>query len=295
MSFLQVFRRGGEARVSAFCAVGNALLAAFKLAAGLIGHSGAMVGDAVHSASDMAGSVIAAWGVTMSRRPADKSHPYGHERVECLASLALGSLLLAAGAGIGFDAARSLLTGAYAAAPAPGKLPLAAAVVSIAVKELMYHAAMRAARRTGLSALRAEAWDHRSDALSSVGVLVGIWGARHGLPALEPLACAVICALILKAAAGILTDAAGRLVDRSCDEKTFSALRECAQNVKGVIRVDTLRARTFASRLYVDVEISADALLTLRESHRIAQNVHDAVEGAFPRVKHVMVHVNPAE
>ncbi len=294
MGFPDIFRRGNAARTSAFCAAGNAVLAAFKLFAGVSGGSAAMVSDAVHSASDMAGSLIAAWGVTVSRLPADESHPYGHERIECLASLALGALLGAAGFGIGCDAARSLVSGAYASRVPPGTLPLAAAVVSVGVKELMYRAAMRAYRATGLSALRAEAWDHRADALSSLGALAGIWGARHGLPALEPLACAVICAFIVKAAWDILADAAGRLTDRSCDADTLEALRSCAAGVEGVLAVDMLRARAFASRLYVDVEISADAALTLRESHGIANAVRDAIKRAFPQVKHAMVHVNPA-
>ena len=281
------------ARVSAFCAAGNFALSAFKLAAGVIGHSGAMISDGIHSASDVLGSLIAAGGVKLSERPADASHPYGHERLECIAALFLAGLLLTAGIGIGFDAAKSLISGAYKEAAIPGTLPLIAAVVSIVVKEAMYQFVIRAARRTGLSALRAEAWDHRSDALSSVGALIGIAGARAGLPALEPLASAVICALIARAAVGIFRDAIDKLVDRSCDAATLDRLRSCAASVEGVKSVDLLRAREFASRLYVDIEISADATLPLVKAHDIARSVHDAVEHEFPRVKHVMVHVNP--
>ena len=192
-----ILSENSAVRVSALCAAGNFALAAFKLAAGVIGHSGAMISDGVHSASDVLGSLVAAGGVRLSERPADATHPYGHERLECIAALILGCVLLGAGAGIGFDAAKSLFSGAYKTAEQPGLLPLIAAAVSILVKELMFHYVMRAAKRTGLSALRAEAWHHRSDALSSVGALAGIWGARAGWPALEPLASAVICALII--------------------------------------------------------------------------------------------------
>lgn len=285
----------GAARVSLLCAAGNCVLTAFKLVAGVAGGSGAMISDAVHSASDVLGSLVAAAGVRLSELPADESHPYGHERLECVAALFLGGVLLTAGCGIGYEAAKTLVTGAYKSAETPGVLPLAAAAVSIVTKEFMCRAVMRAARRTGLAALRAEAWHHRSDALSSVGALAGIWGARHGLPALEPLASALICALIVKAAFGIFRDAVDKLVDHACAPETLACLRACVLSVPGVISVDMLRAREFASRLLVDVEISADGTLPLRKTHAIANAVHDAVECEFPQVKHVMVHVNPAE
>ena len=293
MGFLHFFEAGSAARVSAVCAAGNFILAAFKLFAGLIGHSSAMISDAVHSASDVLGSLVAAGGVRLSERPADDSHPYGHERLECIAALFLAALLLAAGGGIGFEAARSLVSGAYRTSAAPGLLPLVAAVVSIVVKEGMYQFVIRAAKRTGLSALRAEAWDHRSDALSSVGALIGIGGARAGLPALEPAASAVICIFIVKAAVGIFREAVDKLVDHSCDAATLQALRECAEGIEGVRSVDLLRAREFASRLYVDIEVSADAQLTLSKAHDIGRNVHNALEHEFPKIKHVMVHLNP--
>ena len=282
-----------DTAVPAVCAAGNLALTVFKLIAGLTGHSSAMISDAVHSASDVLGSLVAAGGVHLSARPADDTHPYGHERLECVAALFLGGTLLAVGAGIGWNAAGALITGTYTASPMPGALPLAAAVVSIAVKELMYRLAIRAAKRTGLTALRAEAWDHRADALSSVGALIGIAGARAGFPALEPVASVVICAFIIKAAVGIFREAVDKLVDRSCDAATLEQLRECAAAVPGVRSVDMLRAREFASRLYVDIEIGADASLSLLQAHEIARSVHNALERDFPRVKHAMVHINP--
>jgi len=281
------------AAVPAVCAAGNLALTVFKLAAGLLGGSSAMVSDAVHSASDVLGSLVAAGGVRLSERPADDTHPYGHERLECVAALFLGGVLLAVGVGIGWSAARSLVSGAYKTAQAPGTLPLVAAAVSIVVKELMYQFVIRAARRTGLTALRAEAWDHRSDALSSVGALLGIAGTRAGFPAMEPLASAVICAFIVKAALGIFRESVDKLVDRSCDASTLERLRKCALGVAGVKSVDLLRARAFASRLYVDIEIGVDASLSLIKAHDIARNVHFALERDFPQVKHAMVHINP--
>ena len=144
-------------------------------------------------------------------------------------------------------------------------------------------------------ALMASAWHHRSDALSSIGALVGIAGARMGYPVLEPIASLVICIFILKAAIDIFRDAMRRMVDRSSDSATEESIRRCVLSQDNVLGIDLLQTREFGSRIYVDLEITADADLTLRESHKIAENVHDAIEKNFPKVKHVMIHVNPGE
>ena len=140
----------------------------------------------------------------------------------------------------------------------------------------------------------ADAWHHRSDALSSVGALVGIAGARMGVPLLDPLASVVICAFIAKAAFDIFRDAIDKMVDHSGDPATEAAVRACVEEHDDVCRVDVLRTREFGNRLYVELEIAVDGDLTLHEAHAVAEGVHDDVEKAFPQVKHIMVHVNPA-
>ena len=280
-------------RVSLVGAVGNLLLTAFKLLAGVLAHSGAMISDAVHSASDVFSSLIVIIGVRLAGKTPDKGHPYGHERFECVAAIVLSVVLFLVGGGIGWNALQVILKGTYREMEPPGALALAAALVSIVSKEAMFWYTWRSARRIRSTALKAEAWHHRSDALSSVGALVGIAGTRLGVPVLEPAASLVICLFIWKAALQVFRDAIDHLVDHACDDQLEAALRQCAEDQPGVLGVDLLQTRMFGSRVYVDLEIRADGSLTLVEGHAIAEQVHRAVEEQFPQVKHIMVHVNP--
>ena len=253
-----------------------------------------MISDAVHSSSDVIGSLIVIVGVKMSEKSSDKDHPYGHERMESVASLILAGILAAAGVSIGREALLSIWKRTYLTAAAPGVLALVAAIVSIVVKEAMFWYTWVNAKKIRSGALKAEAWHHRSDALSSVGALIGIGGALLGLHVMEPAASIVICLFILKVAVDIFREAVDNMVDHACDAETEEAIRSCAAGQEGVIRVDILRTREFGRKIYVDLEISADGNLTLYEAHDLAQKVHDTIEATFPEVKHIMVHVNPA-
>ena len=281
-------------RVSRGAIAANALLAAFKLLAGLLARSGAMVSDAVHSASDVLSTVAVMIGVKAAARESDREHPYGHERMECVAAIVLAVVLLLTGLFIGWAGVRRISGAGDGALPVPGLLALVAAGVSILVKEAMFYVTRRAARRIDSDALMADAWHHRSDALSSVGALVGIAGARLGLPVLDPLASVLICVFIAKAALDIFRDAVNKMVDHSCDEETERAVRELALAHEGVRAVDRLMTREFGSRVYIEMEIAVDGTLPLTEAHAIAERVHDDMEAAFPKVKHIMIHVNPA-
>ena len=282
-------------RVSTVSIIINLLLASFKFLAGALGHSGAMISDAVHSSSDVIGSLIVIVGVKMSEKSSDKDHPYGHERMESVASLILAGILAAAGFSIGREACLSVWKRTYLTAAAPGVLALIAAIVSIVVKEAMFWYTWINAKKIRSGALKAEAWHHRSDALSSVGALIGIGGALLGVRVMEPIASIVICLFILKVAIDIFREAVDNMVDHACDTETEEAIRSCAAKQEGVIRVDILRTREFGRKIYVDLEISADGNLTLFAAHDIAQKVHDTIEETFPEVKHIMVHVNPAK
>ncbi len=281
-------------RVSLVSVAGNTALALFKLLAGVLAHSGAMISDAVHSASDVLSSFIVIIGVKLSARQADREHPYGHERFECVAAIVLAVILALTGVLIGVRAVESISEG-ETALQTPGLLALIAAAVSILAKEGMYWYTRAYARRLRSPSLMANAWHHRSDALSSVGALIGIAGARLGLPVMEPIASLVICVFILKAAYDIFRDATGKMVDRACDEETERRLADCVLQEEQVLGIDRLQTREFGSRIYVDLEIRADGALTLWESHEIAERVHDRIEREFPAVKHIMVHVNPSE
>ncbi|MBQ3277237.1 MAG: cation transporter [Oscillospiraceae bacterium] len=282
-------------RVSVVSILGNAALSLLKLLAGILAHSGAMISDAVHSASDVFSSIIVIIGVKLSVKKADKEHPYGHERFECVAAIVLSVVLVVTGLLIGRSAVESILSADRSTIAIPGRLALAAAVVSIVCKEAMYWYTRFYAKRLDSSALMANAWHHRSDALSSVGALIGIAGARLGYPILEPVASLVICVFILKAAYDIFREAVGKMVDRSCDAETEQAMRACAMTQDQVLGVDSIQTRQFGSRIYVDIEIRADGGLSLSQGHAVAEAVHDRIEEQFPRVKHIMVHVNPDE
>ncbi|MCI9075586.1 MAG: cation transporter [Dorea sp.] len=279
-------------RVSLVSVVWNLVLSVFKLFAGIIARSGAMVSDAVHSASDVFSSVVVMAGVKMASKESDKEHPFGHERLECVAAIVLSTVLVATGLGIGYTAVMKLIRGEYVTA-VPGRLALVAAVVSIAVKEAMFWYTRYYAKKIDSGALMADAWHHRSDSLSSVGALIGIGGAIIGYPVMEPIASIVICVFIEKAAFDIFKDAIDKMVDKSCDEQMETELRECAMGILGVLQVDLLRTRMFGNKIYVEMEIGADKNLSLGESHAIAEQVHDAIEAGWPKIKHILIHVNP--
>ena len=280
-------------RVSAVSIVGNIILSLFKLMAGILAHSGAMISDAVHSASDVFSSIVVIIGVKLSAKASDKEHPYGHERMECVAAVILAGLLLATGLGIGLEAVKNIVSRDYQSLAVPGILAEIAAIVSIVFKEAMYQYTRWNAKKIDSSALMADAWHHRSDALSSVGSFAGILGARMGLPICDTIASIVICAFIAKAAWDIFYEAVNGLVDHSADDETCTELRRLISEQDGVLCVDDLKTRMFGSKLYVDVEIGADGNQTLRQAHEIAQCVHDIIEKRFENVKHCMVHVNP--
>lgn len=281
-------------RVSFITIVGNVLLSIIKLLAGIIAHSNAMISDAIHSASDVFSTIIVIIGIKLSARKPDKEHPYGHERMECVAAIVLSIVLFITGLGIGSTAVKNITSGSYNTLQIPGILALAAAILSIVCKEGMYWYTRYNARKIDSSALMADAWHHRSDAFSSIGALVGIAGARLGFPVMDSVASLVIFVFIIKAAYDIFKDAIDKMVDHSCDDKTEREIRDCVIGNKDVLGIDLLQTRIFGNKIYVDVEIRANASYTLKEAHEIAESVHNDIEKNFPKVKHIMVHVNPA-
>ena len=280
-------------KISMVSIVGNILLSLFKALAGIVANSGAMISDAIHSASDVFSTIVVIIGIRLSGKESDKEHPYGHERMECVAAILLATILAATGLFIGWSAVEKITVQDDSALAVPGILALVAAVVSIAVKEAMFWYTRAGAKKIDSGALMADAWHHRSDALSSIGALVGIAGARMGYPILDAIASLVICIFIEKAAIDIFKDAINKMVDKACDDETEHEMYECVMKNESVRGVDLLRTRTFSNKIYVDIEIRVDGKLTLWEAHAIAESVHDSVETEFSKVKHIMVHVNP--
>lgn len=282
-------------RVSVVSVTVNLILSLLKLLAGIFANSGAMISDAIHSASDVFSTFIVMIGVNVSSKASDEEHQYGHDRLECVASIVLAVILAITGVGIGISGAEKILGTGDTKLEVPGLFALFAAVLSILVKEWMYWYTRGAAKKINSGALMADAWHHRSDALSSIGALIGIAGARLGYPVLDPIASVVICIFVIKASYDIFKDAIDKMVDKSCDEETEEKIRTLIRAQEGVIRVDLLRTRLFGAMMYVDVEIACDGTKPLSEAHAVAERVHDAIETEFPTVKHCMVHVNPAE
>ena len=266
-------------RVSRISIAVNGGLSIFKLVAGILAHSGAMISDAIHSASDVLSTVGVMVGIHLAGKKSDQEHPYGHERMESIVSILLAVFRAAVGIGIGWSGLQDILSGEYNSLTVPGMLAAADAILSIEVKEWMYWFTRAAAKRINSPALMADAWHHRSDSLSSI---------------LDPLVSVIICLFILKAAYDIFMAAVNQMVDHSCDPKLESQIRESVMATDGVQAVDMLHTRMFGPRIYVDVEIAVDGNLLLKDAHLIAENVHDKLEQSFREIKHCMVHVNPA-
>lgn len=274
----------------------NVALSAYKMIAGVLDNSSALVSDAIHSLSDVATSIIVIIGVIIAAKPKDNLHQYGHERFESVAAIILSALLFITGLYESYNGLHELISGAYLSAPLPSYLALSAAAVSIVVKEGMFWYVYIPAKKMNSISLKADAWHHRSDALSSVGSLAGVgFTMIFGLPILDTLAALIICIFIFKVAVGIFVDAIDKLVDKSCPEEYVDKIKNVIANVEGVLSVDEVKTRVFGDKIYVDIEIGAYKNLTLEQAHDVAERAHRAVEGYDDKIKHCMVHVNPVD
>lgn len=278
-------------RVSLCTSAANFVLAALKMAAGVLGGSSALISDAVDSACDVFSSLIVMVGVKFASKSPDADHPYGHERFECISSIVLALIIGFSGVGVGIAAVQKIFSGQELAPPA--LITLVVAAVSIAAKEWMFRFTRRTARRIQSDSLMANAMNYRSDVFSSCGVLIGIAGSQLGFPILDAVASLVICVLILRSAIEILLDALSKMLDSSIDGETLEAMRDLVLAQQGVLALDDIKTRQFGSRYFVDVEIACDGDLPLRDAHAIASRVHDEIERRFPSTKHCQVHVNP--
>ena len=280
-------------RVTSIGIIGNVILSLFKFLAGIFGHSSAMVSDAIHSLSDVLATFIAWLGIRLSMQAPDREHPYGHERLDCVASLLLGTILFGTGLMIGLSGLKTILAGHYEELQAPECIALIAAVVSIATKEGMFWYTRHYAKVLNSAAFMADAWHHRSDALSSIGSLIGIGGAMLGFPILDPLASVAIAVCIIKVAYDILKDAVSKMLDTACSSEYEKKLADFISAQDGVDRLDVLHTRMFGNKIYIDAEISVDGDKSLTDAHEIAESVHTQVEKHFDNIKHIMIHVNP--
>lgn len=272
----------------------NAILFILKFVAGWFGKSKAMISDAIHSLSDVLSTIIVIIGVKISSKKSDDEHPYGHEKFECIAALLLSYMLFLVSLLVGYNGIKDIIQNNYIHS-IPSYLSLIMAIVSILIKEFMYWYTIKYAKKLKSEALKADAWHHRSDALSSIGALIGIIGSMCGLKFLDSLASIIIAFFIIKVAIDIFRDAVNKVIDKACDKKTEKRIRKIINNNQNVIRIDLLKTRLFGPRIYVDCEIALDKNMTLEESHAVAEKIHDDLERKIKEIKHCMIHVNPAD
>ena len=282
-------------KVANVCIVANFLLCLLKLTGGLIANSDALVSDGINSAFDVVSGIIVIIGARLAGRTADKEHPYGHERFESVATIVLAVVLFVTGVFVGHTAIENLISGEYKNSEIPGTLSIIAALISMASKEILFWYTRNAANKINSVSLKAAAWDHRADVISTAGALIGILLSIYGFPAADQIASILVCLFIIRTAYIIFREAIGQMTDKSCDDDFLNELRECTLSVDGVLGIDMLQVRAFGNRYYVDLEITEDWERTLKEAHETAEQVHDAIEQQYPIVKHIMVHVNPAE
>ena len=290
-------REDGIARVTLVGSVVNLLLVGLKAVAGVAGHSAAMVSDAVHSLSDFVTDIVVLVFVRVSARPQDEDHDYGHGKYETLATLFIGLALAAAAVGIVVSGAGKLARWLQGEdLPAPGKVALVAALVSIAVKELLYQYTRLKGKHLQSKALEANAWHHRSDALSSVGTAIGIGGALllgNRWTVLDPLASIVVGAMLVKVAWDLLGPSFGELTDSSLPVETEEEMLEIIRGVPGVEDPHNLRTRRIGNRIAAEVHIRLDGGLSLSEAHEKASEVERRFKDRFGAQSHIIVHMEP--
>jgi cation diffusion facilitator family transporter len=288
-----VERRQAITRTTIAGAVSNLALSALKISVGWFGHSHALIADGIHSLSDLATDVLVWFAGQHASRAPDDDHPYGHGRYETMATLALGLLLLLVAIGLGWDAAKRLFAPDDLMQPA--WITLYAAALSILIKEWLYWYTRAYAIRVKSEMLRANAWHHRSDAISSVVVLVGVAGTLAGLPYLDAVAAFVVAIMIAKIAWDLGLDAVRELVDTGLEPERLAAVREAILKVGGVRDLHLLRTRTLGGTVASDVHVLVDPYISVSEGHLISVQVERELKRKIDEISDVTVHIDPED
>lgn len=269
----------------------NIFLTIIKIFAGIFGKSSAMISDGLHSASDIISSVGVLIGNKIAKTPNDKEHNYGHEKAETLVSFLLSILLIIVSLKIGWGALQSLFN--LDSVQVPTALPLIVSIISIGIKEYQYRITIRIANKINSPSLKADAWHHRSDALSSIAAFIGIGGAMLGFKALDPIASIVVALFVAKVGFDILKDSTNELMDYSIDDEQEEQIRKIAEKTEGVINLGELRTRKHGAMAYVDLTICVNKDLTVLEGHEIAHKIEKYIINEMKFVKGITVHVEP--
>jgi len=268
------------------------MLSVLKVTAGIIGQSQAVLADGIHSFTDLLSDLMILIGVRYWSEPPDEEHPHGHRRIETIITLGIGILLMITAFGLAMNAVKSMLE----VVPRPGIIAVVAAALSLVLKEALFHYTMFEARRNRSSALKANAWHHRSDAMSSVPVLIAVLAVRIH-PAwsfLDPVAAIAVVGFILKAAVTIMKPSAGKLIDGAAPQETVDAIRRTAGTVVHVRDVHKIRTRYIGDdAISVDLHIEVDGDMSVQDGHDVSTRVKDVLMASNPEIHDVIVHLEP--
>ena len=276
-------------RIIVIGALANLLLAAIKIAGGIVGRSTAMVADGIHSLSDLLTDVVVLFTHKIGQLPADENHPYGHGRAETIGATLVGAVIIAAGFGLAYESWTIISTGKFQTPLTPA---VVAAVASIAAKEILFRYTRTVGEETNSPSLVANAWHHRSDAISSFAALVGIGGAMAGYPIMDPIAAIVVSVLIVKVGYDIAFKGLRDLMDTALSETETRRIETMINNLPGVIQTHNLRTRRIGGEVLMDVHILVDHEASVTEGHHIAENVRRELIRAMGNVQDVLVHVD---
>jgi len=265
----------------------NLILALAKGFIGIIANSSALIADAGHSVSDLLSDGITLWAVRMSGIPKDKNHPYGHGKFETVGTFIISLLLLFTGIGVAGHVFNRM-----DATVVPGTIALWMAGIAIIVKEALFHVTRMVGRRTGSRVLKANAWHHRSDAISSVAALLGIAGAQLGIPLMDPIAGMLVAGLIMKTGIDIGYESIRELTDETVEEDVISELGNIMSGIEGVDHYHEMRARRMGPHLLVDLHIQVDSMMSISAAHQVAERVRLEILEKLPAVNEVLVHVD---
>ncbi len=277
-------------RVTLIGALVNAVLAFLQISAGLLGHSQALLADGIHTLSDLGSDFIVLLATSQSAKAADKEHPYGHGRIETLASVLLGLILIGVGVGIGLRGFNSIMSSNQIA---PEPFTLAFALIAILSKEGLYRYTLKASKRIHSTLLEANAWHHRSDALSSIIVLCGIGAQLLGVPYMDSLAAAIVALMISFMGYKLARKALDELIDTSLESELVNNIRNTIEKNDCVKDVHSLRTRSMGGQGYIDAEIRVNPRLTVSEAHHIAFSLEQQIKTEFPQIIDVGIHVDP--
>ena len=287
-------KRSSDAqRVTWVGAIVNLVLAVLKIIVGIFGHSAALVADGIHSLSDLASDFVVLLASKHGSQPADENHPYGHARIETAATVVLGILLMIVAVGIAWDAVERSLT--PDAIIRPSMLAILVAILSLASKEWLYQYTMAVARRIHSKLLEANAWHHRSDAISSVVVLIGVAGAMAGYAVLDAIAAFIVAMMIGHIAWQLISNSVKELVDTAVDDETQQQIIDHITGTDGVVSLHMLRSRLMGSNILVDAHIQVNPRLSVSEGHQIAETVEYKLKNKIEHMQDVTIHIDPED